>query len=732
MAFNLPTGLYTLPKTGGSYSRPSDWPVITDEANEAQFLFADLGDACLSIVVSNSASPGGTFSIDWGDSSTSTGFSNGSEIRTDHTYTKGAGATCSRGYTTFKIRVYGTAGINFTAIRPRPLSTRLNPFQEVAILEAYYGDSLTEHVFSNLFAAGGSINGGGYFTYLEYFKMPTTTTLTAASYSNMCNQCTSLKIIIMPTSSPGAVVFTQAFNSCFSLLSVTLPSNANPTTMASVFLNCYSLKSVVLPTTMSNCTSMLSVFQNCSSLQNLIIPALPICTDYGAMCSFNSSLTTVTFLGLHTGVASAINFLQTFQNCVRLESVIFPTVVDTSTYNFNQTFSSCMSLRTIKLPAGFIPSSLSSCFLSCKNLQSADITGNGTMSAAFTNMSNVFTDCANLTSITLPYATTSTTGTLAISTIVGVCVGIETLIIPEGLGPSISSFSTNGSSNSYSLKTIVLPTTMNNCVTISINNNIPHALENLTLPTSATSCTNFTITGTQLKTLAIPTLSTALSVMSFANNNLLSTITNMPSTVGSSLSYLQMFQNCFNLKSIVLPANGSSLTTTYQNTFQNCVSLESITLPATQNVSTTANLSGIFNNCASLKTVINFNKIQTTSATPVVLADANNNMLLVPGLTFSCKLAKLDLSGAVTTTQNQLTALRHTNTAAGQWTGTTPQINISFTNITYANLVTFFNDIAAQGNVVTKTINITSCAGAASLTAADRLILTSKGWTITG
>ena len=40
--------------------------------------------------------------------------------------------------------------------------------------------------------------------------------------------------------------------------------------------------------------------------------------------------------------------------------------------------------------------------------------------------------------------------------------------------------------------------------------------------------------------------------------------------------------------------------------------------------------------------------------------------------------------------------------------------------------------MAAQGNVTTKTINITGAEGAASLTAGDRLIITSKGWTITG
>jgi hypothetical protein len=40
--------------------------------------------------------------------------------------------------------------------------------------------------------------------------------------------------------------------------------------------------------------------------------------------------------------------------------------------------------------------------------------------------------------------------------------------------------------------------------------------------------------------------------------------------------------------------------------------------------------------------------------------------------------------------------------------------------------------MAAQGTTASKTINITGATGAAGLTAGDRLIITSKGWTITG
>jgi hypothetical protein len=49
-----------------------------------------------------------------------------------------------------------------------------------------------------------------------------------------------------------------------------------------------------------------------------------------------------------------------------------------------------------------------------------------------------------------------------------------------------------------------------------------------------------------------------------------------------------------------------------------------------------------------------------------------------------------------------------------------------------AEIVQLFNDMAAQPSVSSKTINISSATGAAGLTAGNRLIITSKGWTITG
>jgi hypothetical protein len=90
----------------------------------------------------------------------------------------------------------------------------------------------------------------------------------------------------------------------------------------------------------------------------------------------------------------------------------------------------------------------------------------------------------------------------------------------------------------------------------------------------------------------------------------------------------------------------------------------------------------------------------------------------------------LELQGTGTGTDlSDLNSLRLRNNGSGQYGGSSPQINISFTNLSQAALVQVFNDLPT---VTSKTINITSATGAASLTAGERAIATGKGWTITG
>ena len=164
MAFNLPSNLFTNPKVGASFSRPTDWPIITDTAEEVQYLFADTNTASLAIKTSGAWPYSNTITIDWGDGTTNTVSSLPNTV-TNHFYTKGAGATCSRGYTTFKIRVYTTTSPvawdnRIESCYIIPPTTITGRYQNLGVLEAYFGNSTILYV-SNLFYSSFS----GFTTY---------------------------------------------------------------------------------------------------------------------------------------------------------------------------------------------------------------------------------------------------------------------------------------------------------------------------------------------------------------------------------------------------------------------------------------------------------------------------------------------------------------------------------------------------------------------------------------
>lgn len=141
MAVNLPVQNYFRRTDGPAvYSRPADWPVITDVATEVQFLFCDLGDAACSIRTTFTRTSGSqNIVIDWGDGTTNT-VTTTSQTNTNHTYTPGTGTPCpSLGYTTFKIRVYftgtGVSVLSNCNIMPILVSSNISAFQICNVLK---------------------------------------------------------------------------------------------------------------------------------------------------------------------------------------------------------------------------------------------------------------------------------------------------------------------------------------------------------------------------------------------------------------------------------------------------------------------------------------------------------------------------------------------------------------------------------------------------------------------
>jgi hypothetical protein len=234
-----------------------------------------------------------------------------------------------------------------------------------------------------------------------------------------------------------------------------------------------------------------------------------------------------------------------------------------------------------------------------------------------------------------------------------------------------------------------------------------------------------------LKTITLPSSLNAVTLMisTFSGCENLTSVT-LPTSMSACTNFQGTFNNCMSITSITMPNTVSASTTTFGSTFAYCYSLKTVILPGASQLSSVTE-GGLFTGCSNLTTITNFQKIGSLTATPLIQAFSVRYNKFI-SISFVGPYSKLELHGASSTCRANVQSVRLLNASAGQWTGISPQINVSNTNMSTANLVQLFTDMAAQGNVTSKTINITTATGTAGLTAADRLIITSKGWTITG
>lgn len=734
MAFNLPLQNYFSRTTGPAvYSRPLDWPVITDVATEVQFLFCDLGDAACSIRTTFTRTSGSqNIIIDWGDATTSTVTTNFSTI-TPHTYTPGTGTPCSLGYTTFKIRVYftgtGVSVLSNCNIMAIPISGDFASFQICNVLEAYYGNSTQNATAVTFNSSGQNSSSLSGYVNLQFVKLPATVTWT--SWNSIFYQCVSLLKVVMPTSNSAMNDFQQAFALCASLLELTLPSNStNITTFNNSFVGCNNLKFCTFPASLNLCTNFGGTFSNCWNLRSVTFPSVN--TNFNFSTTFNNcaQLEWVKFTSMPTQITSNINMNSCFSGCNNLQNVYFPaTGTSGSIYNFSQMFTNCFQLKSIVFPSNVNVSSFNSTFSSCFALTSCILP---TSAAGCTDYSSMFTSCYSLLKITLP---TAPTANVSFASTFQNCFKLQEITIPSGYNFTNIS---NMCSGCYSLKTFTwTPGTQNSLTTMQGAFNSCYLLTSITMPSSMNSLNSLiNVFGSCFSLLSVTlpsSLNAVTSIFScFSSCRSLKSVT-LPTSMSACTTFSSTFNGCRSIESITLPNIVSTSLTSFVSTFVNCTSLETCVLPGAAQLSLVTNIDNMFQTCSNLTTVTNFDKIGSLTATPLMqgFSFTFNRLANGSAISFSGPLSIIQLNGNVLQ-KTDVQAVRFLNASAGQWTGVSPQINVSYTNMSTAQIVQLFNDMAAQGNVVSKTINITSATGAAALTAADRLIVTSRGWTITG
>jgi hypothetical protein len=723
MPFNIPNQTsYIKQRPVSPYSawtRQPDWITITDTTGEVQFLTSNLAFSAFTIQTTFTQTGGvGNIYIDWGDGTTDTVSTIGL-TNTSHTYTT-PGTPCSLGYDTYKVRIYGDAGTRITRASFTTTPTQQSGLAIIGVLEAYYGNTTVDNMSLCNF---DSASGIGSFMYLEYLKFPSVMNA-PVSLDALLRGNTALAKVIMPQSLPNVGSMLRTFEACVSLQEITLPQDLNPTSMNGTFIGCSSLTGATFPSSMNATTNIINLFYQCYNLTSIKLPALPVSTSYNSTFFNCRSLITIEIPSFTSG-ATTIDLSSMFIGCSSLEYVKMPTTVVAGTvFTTTSMFQNCINLKSFIFPTNFNASTLASMFQGCSSLSTCIMP---TSMPSLTSMVSTF-NAANLQEITLP---TTVGATIDMTSTFNTNYGLSKVEIPSSY--NITTLATTFS-NCWNLNSVILPTSLSACTSLSQTFQNCYNIRSITLPSSmplVTTMLGMCLSNNSLETIVLPTsdMNSCTNIQNIFNGCFNLTSVSFPNM--NTLAQMNTaFVNCYLLKTITLPptTNTSML---MPGLLSRCLSLETLTLPTTQTTGLFISFASTFANCPSLKTINNVDKLGNPSTASTNYADGTTLTTGSPqllSLDFYMKFSKLDLAGTATV-KNLLNTLRIRNNGAGQYAGTSPQINISYTDLSQAALVQVFNDLPT---VTAKTINITGATGAAALTAPERAIATGKGWTITG
>jgi len=368
--------------------------------------------------------------------------------------------------------------------------------------------------------------------------------------------------------------------------------------------------------------------------------------------------------------------------CHQLQAVYLPNDISKIT-NWARTFQDCVALRMVKGLNQPWSTGVTSCalmFASCHNITQINLPE--TLPNAITSFQNMFSLCYNLKYIKIPNWPTSLT-TTGLQLMFNFCTSLQKIDMPSALPNGPTSLSQMFNAN-YALKEIAITSWPNTLTSTSSMFNTCYSLTKVTLPSGG-----------------FPASCTTIS---------------------------DMFAFCYNISEIDLGTSWGGIQT-MSNTFSTCGSLKKVTYPTTLSTTITS-ATNHFLNSRQITTLVNGSSIGTSTAgagTSLANFSGVGSVNMITGFTTNSYLSSFGFRGDANNF-GVLQSLRLTQ-AGSTYTGTSPQINVSFQNLSQAALVQIFNDLPT---LTAKTINITSCTGAAALTPAERAIATGKGWTITG
>ena len=681
---SVPVDIGEIQASVTEWERPSDWLTLPDDTSYDDVFIGLVaiepsGSATLHYNISTTT--GDDFIIDWGD-----GFSSSYADNTNasHSYdydTMDVGTLSSRGYKQAVVVITPSGSGNIDIFRSHRINNTLTQGGPSYLDVVYKLPNVPNNASVSFF-------GNQYYNQLiERFRLlekgPSFT-----SFSGLFSGWQNLRKLEINVDTSNITRTDSMFNQCTSLQTIPYFDTSNVTLMNNMFYSCTSL--IYIPElNTSKVTTMAVIFYNCINLE--YVPHL----DTSKVTNFSTGFFSCTNLKKipKFDLSSCTNIGSLLYLCTSLREI--PDIDFSNVVTANNTFRSCFNLK--KVPKVFRLNSVQSfndAFRDCNSLENLIID-----IKAPTTLFGSFLGCNSLK--TIKFLNMDGTGSITnFQSAFGGCYSLEKI---EGLKntQNVTTYY-NAFSNCQNLHTI------ENGINIDSTNN--------------TNDLRGTFNGCRSLEY-IPLLSTGS---------------------GTTRSMYDTFLACVNLKE--LPYIDTSNVTTFYRSFYNCTN---ITESPSYDFSSATTLQQAYRYCYNLKTIPPINAPTSTDARYMFgncysLSDYSSSIdisgvTIASGMFAYCsslrRLPPLDLSSMNTNTSMDA------NTSSGRFfylnynlrdvelNGLKRKVDLRETQFDRDGLVKIFNSLGtAAGSQV---INITAVPGAADLSAADLLIATNKGWTVT-
>ena len=402
--------------------------------------------------------------------------------------------------------------------------------------------------------------------------------------------CSNLKVVIL-----GDMLKTlgdKMFTGCASLVEVHLP-NAMTSIPASLFAGNSKLETINIPTSVVSIGK--EAFLNCVSLKSIAIPT-KVKTIGASAFAGCTSLTAVIFAEDNRITSIPAN---AFDGATSLSTINLPTsVTSVGNYAFRNTAITSVDLKNVSTIG-------TEAFLGCSELKTVSVSGN-----LVTINSKAFSGCTALESINLTTGL-QTIGELAFEN----CVSIKSINLPSTLTTmtgnpfsnciGVTEFTVDPANKSFIYsKGALLDKTGYTLIYYSTAN----TAETYVLPESVHVILSGAFAGSQLTHIEIPAQNNIKEIpaSAFKDSKLLTTVI-IPATVETIGE--NAFNGCVALKTVHIP---ESVTFIGNSAFANCSALTTVTV-AQRNTNFQFIGARLFENCTSLTSVVDFRGIPAFS-----------------------------------------------------------------------------------------------------------------------